>query len=114
MTNFDRLFKAKAMPVCQRQFGEWILYRPLGGIPRQIFVIVNRQPIAPVRQASGARTPFIEIEAVNDPRTGIDSALLNTGGDRVDVSFRDGDPVSIRSITKFLKGIAGVTRFEVQ
>jgi len=90
MTVFDDLFKTSGFPMLIEQFGESILYVPLRGEKRPIKAIVDRNPPAPIGLDGSVVLPEITVSVFNSRYTGISSLEINTGGDRIEVSRRQG------------------------
>jgi hypothetical protein len=106
MTRFGTLFASVGMPVLLQQMGETVIYRPNGGRPRSIEMILDRNPPEPIEEIPEALAPRIVGTALNDERLGISSgraAAIDTGGDAVDVTVRVGGEVTTRPITKVLR-----------
>src|ERR1051326_3312822 len=103
MSYHDELFAATGAEVQLAQHGEKAVYRPRGGTPRPIVVIVMRHPVQTV---GGLRTDMLApqtiVKAVNNYRTGIAAAEFNSGGDQIDIAAKKGGPRATRSIGKLI------------
>jgi len=95
-------------------FGETVVYRPLGGRPRSIEAVVDRQPPAPIEGAPGGVRPTMVIVVKNDEQEGIGSREIDTGGDRVEAPPRVGEkPLEFR-ILEVGQNDAGTLELRVQ
>ena len=114
MTLFDELYAARMFPQLLVQFGEWLIYRPAGGVPRRIRAIVHRSSPEPVPGVPGSLAGKAEVSVYNNGATGISSATVDNGGDRLDIALRQGGDVTKRPIGRILSDTAGVLKFEVR
>lgn len=80
---------------------------------RQVLALVNRQPISKAEGAPHGHGPRLEIEVVNDSASGISSAEVDEGRDKVRlIAVLEEEPQELR-ITKVLSHDAGMMRLEV-
>ena len=77
---------AKRMMAAFNRLGqtEQVVYRPSGGMPREVTAMVTRG----VDQQFMANTacPLLTIELLNDAIDGVVAAKVNAGGDQIDVA----------------------------
>lgn len=87
------------------------------GLPaaRVINAVVDRNPDAKLPPDDQLSTsPMMNIWVDNDVTTGISSAELNRGGDRIEVAEVIGKPASERTITRIVRQTAGWMQLEVR
>lgn len=83
-----------------QEVGEDIVYKPYGGSPRTIRAFVERG----IADVSGLTPGSVAIVYVlNDRTTGIPSAQLDRGRDKVSVSHRHGGTAQDRTIGEILQ-----------
>ncbi len=82
--------------------GDTIVYDPLVGSPRIIKAIVDYPGAGPIGQLAGGSRLHVEILICNDPITGISSAEIDTGGDKVIVPMRRGLTAGLVRINKII------------
>lgn len=70
--------------------------------PRQIKAVVFREQITALTEDVQTNLPVFQIHVANDPVDGISSTELDTGGDQIELSPRDGEPTQRRSITQLI------------
>lgn len=105
MSRFGERIRLSAWEVLN-DHKEIVIYRPNGGRPRSIQMILDRNPPEPVEEVPGVVAPRIIGSALNDERLGISShraTEIDTGGDAVDVAVRVGGEVTTRPITKVIR-----------
>lgn len=90
MTDFDDDFAARAAPALLDRFGEWINFLPKSGPPRRIQAIVDRFGLHAPGETEGLLGQHCSIEVLDDPENGISSAMLDTGGDRIEIALKKG------------------------
>lgn len=107
-------------PIYQRcftaQFGESVVYHPRTGSPRRITAVVNRDESGGIDTIAGTQhpRPLMQVEVTNDPATGISSNEINLGGDRLELSIREGGEPSLREIANIITQDAGSMLLEVR
>lgn len=77
---------------------ETIAYQPKGGGSRSISAIIDRNPVSGVPGSPHGRSPKFLIFVKNSTSTGISSAEVNTGGDKISFEPRIGEAAQSRSI----------------
>lgn len=80
-------------------FGEILSYRPLNGIPRPFKAMVDRGPPQSITEAQ-MLSSMVTIECYDDQICGIESNVLDTGGDAIDVALWPGQRPVTLSIKK--------------
>ena len=114
MTNFDRQFTSGAFGQLLLHHGEWINYIPDGGAKRPVLALVDRRP-PELFNGSDTKIAFIRVKTYDAcaPR-GIESANVNSGRDKVEVSRRKGaDPEELSVYAPPEEDDAGVTSLRV-
>ncbi len=92
------------------QFGELLSYRPLNGIPRPFKGMVDRGP--PQIEAH-TLAPLVTVECYDDQISGIESKMLDTGGDAIDVALWPGQTPDTLSIKRRVpQSDNGLLKFE--
>lgn len=94
-------------------YGEKIVYRPFGGIPRSITAIVNRDPPESLAGVPGAVAPRLTIEALDHPWEGIPAGTVLINGDKVDVRLKKGGPITTETVTNVIRDDAGSVEIEI-
>ena len=90
-------------------FGNGGIAAPL---PRVINAIVDRNPIAPT--PAGSDSPVLHVWVDNDDTTGISSAEIDRGGDRLEVAQVIGKTKVQRVINRILRQTLGWLQLEVR
>ncbi len=90
-------------------WGETVVYRPRGGVPRPVRALVDRSPPAIPVGGMEHVTPQLVVTLEADAVRGVLPAELDTGGDLVEVALRKGGAPEARPITKLLHGEDGAT-----
>lgn len=90
-------------------FGNGGIAAPL---PRIINAIVDRNPIAPT--PAGVDSPVMHVWVDNDDSTGISSAEIDRGGDRLEVAQVIGKTAMQRVINRILRQTLGWLLLEVR
>lgn len=93
-------------------FAEWVIYRPLNGIPRSVKAIVDRSP--PESMSPHGLAPRMTVMVANDPSDGISSREIDTGGDMIDVADRVGCDATSRPIAQITSHDEGFITVEVR
>lgn len=93
---------------------ETVTYLPFGGDSRSISAIVNRNQPAELGDAPHGHAPLLTMAVQNDAASGISSAEINTGKDKVKLPVRIGQTAQERLITKILSQDAGMMKLEVR
>lgn len=89
-------------------FAELVTYYPhrfYGETAREsrvIKAVVMREQITALSEDVVTNLPMFQIHVANDSVNGISSEELDTGGDQIEFSPRDGEPVQRRSITQLV------------
>lgn len=83
-------------------FAESVVYRPLGGSSRTINAVVIRQLAELISDDENRVVPVFEVHVINETCTGISTAELNLGGDRIDIAERVGKTPLPRSIVQII------------
>lgn len=82
-------------------------------IPRVINAIVDRNPVAPT--PAGVDAPLMLVWVDNDDTTGISSAELDRGGDRIELAQVIGKtPLVQRTINRIVRQTTGFLQLEVR
>ena len=93
--------------------GIGVLEKSRSSESRQVLALVNRRPISKAEGAPHGHGPRMEIEGANDSASGISSAEVDEGRDKVRlIVVLDEEPQELR-ITKILSHDAGMMRLEV-
>lgn len=84
-------------------FAETVVYYPRSGTPRSIDAVVIRDQITAVAE-DGNQTNLAtwRVHVANDTTLGISSTELDTGGDMISLSPRDGQQPKRKSILQLL------------
>lgn len=118
MTTFDNTFADLAVPSLFRQFGEEIQYLPRDGAPRTVTAIILREPLQALEPIDDGVAPALTVKVLNKRIDaewgGIPVDQLDTGGDKVYLSWRKGEEPAEFSITKLIGVKGGMTVFEVR
>lgn len=97
------------------RFGEAAQYLKHGvETPRDITVIVDREPPEDLAAAPGVPTPRIELHVRNDATHGIAATELNRGADQVSFAWRLGGEVKTYQIGRLMRQDAGVLVLEIR
>jgi len=112
-TAFDAQYSASSIPSLFGLFSESITYRPRGGGTRSITAMVSRVDRTQWQGVDNAVTVQAVIVVRNSSTTGISATEINTGGDAVDYSTRDGKAAETRSITRIVDTNGSTVTFEV-
>lgn len=81
-------------------------------IPRPINAIVDRNPVSTT--PAGADSPTMLVWVDNDSTTGISSAEIDRGGDRLEVAQVIGKPKVQRNINRIVRQTTGFMQLEVR
>mgnify|MGYP007100062069 FL=1 len=106
MTTFSDRFVSVGLPLLMAEMGERVVYRPLNGKPRTITAIVDRNPPEAV---SGTEAPTFNytVTVIADMQAatygGIEAIEIDTGGDKIDLAPRRGNPVASRQVAVVLE-----------
>jgi len=94
--------------------GVMVTYRPAGGIARSIkAVIIQKQP-AQLGSMPKASSTFTTALVLNDSTTGISSAEIDRGGDKIDVETRIGKAATTRRVKDIIFHNASVMKLEIR
>ena len=89
-----------------------VLEKSRSSVSRQVLALVNRHPVSKAEGAPHGHGPRVEIEVANDSTSGISSAEVDEGRDKVRlVVVLEEEPQELR-ITKILSQDAGMLRLE--
>ena len=91
----------------------WIDYLPAGGTARRIQAIIDRLGAEETENISGGEREAFEVTVKNNITAGISSAEVNTGGDKVMLSPREGMRPVKASIVEVLDHDAAMMRLKV-
>ena len=91
-----------------------ITYRPRGGGSRSIEAIIEYPGPAAISGLSGGSRPIMDIYVKNDSTTGIASAEVDTGGDKLDVPIRFGLTVKRMRITRIFAQDKAILHIQAQ
>lgn len=83
-------------------FAEAVLYYPRTGGIREIDAVVIREPVAVISEDGDTVAPTWQVHVANSDTLGISGEELDTGGDQIGLSPRDGQAEERRSITQLL------------
>jgi hypothetical protein len=120
---FDSNFAAAQAKVLLDQHGETVIYTPLGGSPRNVKAIVNRNPPEPLPGVPNTQGKFILVTVIetepllaisDDGYGGIESATVNTGGDTITVADRMHATATARPVKKVVSQAGGMMTLEVR
>jgi hypothetical protein len=91
--NFDAAMQADAAAIlgADGEFAEAVTYKPRHGATRAIYASVIRNPLATPQELRSEKVPALHITVQNSATTGISSAELDTGGDRIALKLKLGD-----------------------
>lgn len=98
------------------EFGEQITYWPSGesGDARTIDAIIDRDQVETITGLEPLRSPLVTVTVANDAASGISSAEIDTGTDRVLVPIRYGETATNKGIARIVQHDQGVLVFEVE
>ena len=111
--DFDTALAA-ATPEFLTMFGETVTYKPLAGGSRAITAVVNREGVGAVDGLPHGQGPLVSVIVANDAVTGISTADIDTGGDKVTVAWQIGETATDRRITDILSQDAGMLELELR
>jgi hypothetical protein len=89
----------------------WVDYLPSGGAVRRIRAILDRTGIESIGEAGGDREAF-ELTVKNSAESGISSAEINTGADKLRLQPREGMAPITASIVDILDHDAAMMRIK--
>lgn len=90
-----------------------VLEKSRSSVSRQVLALVNRQPISKAEGAPHGHGPRVEIEVANNSISGISSAEVDEGRNKVRLIVVLGEEPQELRITKILSHDAGMMRLEV-
>jgi hypothetical protein len=92
VSDFEDMLKADMAAVfCNpKEFGETFVYKPKRGSSRTVNGLVDRNPPAYHDESGKLVQPSLSIGVPNDVSTGISSAELDVGGDKINIAMRIG------------------------
>ena len=100
---------------------ETVIYRPAGGVARNVVALVDRDPPGPLAGMAAAIGKQVRITVVNqatnaddDDYGGIAATEIDTGGDKVDVAPRLGETAETRPIKRIAMQDEGMLTIEVR
>lgn len=105
---FDETIAAAAESFFLLPGSETVTYYPAAGSGRQITAVVFRPEPGRIPDVEGGSLPGPTVLVRNDPDSGIESDKVNTGGDKVDIGPRVGEPPKTLRITEIIKQDAGL------
>lgn len=95
------------------EFAETVTYWKRGANSgRSINAVVIREQITAFVEDQQTNLPSFEVHVINSNSTGISSVELNTGGDQIELSPRDGKPAERKSITQLITQDEGMLVLE--
>lgn len=111
---FDELFATAGFPDLLDNFGEPVIYTPLGGSPVEVMAIITREPARAFEVNGKVITPRFLVRVLNDSTLGIAVESLNTGGDKIQIYDR---PTNVtqkeRTIVALINSDSGVVELAV-
>lgn len=110
---FDRTLTAAADSFFLLPDAVWIDYLPAGGTARRIKAIIDRTGAEETENISGGEREAYEVTVKNSATAGISSAEVDTGGDKVKISPREGMRPVAASIAEVLDHDAAMMRLKV-
>ena len=91
-----------------------ITYRPRSGASRSIESIIEYPGPGGIDGLSGGSRPLLDIYIKNDSTSGISSAEVDTGGDKVEVPLRIGLTAARVRITKIVTQDKAILHIQAQ
>lgn len=110
-TNFKTRFERDGVPALQKEYAEDATYMPEGGGSRAIKAHIERQRVA-AGEFAGESFPVWIVKVENSATTGISSAELNRGGDKISFPPREGETAETKSIVELLSHENGFVTVE--
>ena len=110
---FDRTLTAAADSFFLLPDAVWIDYLPAGGTARRIKAIIDRMGAVESENIRGGEREAYEITVKNSTTAGVSSAQVDTGGDKVKLSPREGMRPVKASIVDVLDHDAAMMRLKV-
>ena len=95
-------------------FAESVVYLPRHGEARTIDATVIRNAITFMDGPNEITTYVWQVHVINSATTGISGDELNTGGDAISLSPRDGQSRVSKSVTRIVSQDAGMLVLECQ
>lgn len=114
MSDFSDTLDLAAAGVLACLETETLVYRPRGGGTRSIAGIVERRETESVGSIGQMAAVAFEIGVANDATTGISSAEIDRGGDKIDVAPRRGESANTYRIIDVLSESVSWLVIEVQ
>lgn len=112
--SFDETLKLAADSFFLLPGAEYVTYFPITGASRRIQAVVKRPGPEQMDGLSGGQIEVMEVLVKNSSKNGIASDEVNTGGDKLEISLRDGKiPVKTPRITEILSQDAGMIKLKV-
>ena len=105
---------AESMVQLIAQRGVDVIYRPAAGVARTIKAIIRQKPPSQLGSATKASSTFTTALVLNDSTTGISSAELDRGGDKIDIETRIGKDAAARPIKGIIFHNAAVMKLEIR
>ncbi len=93
-------------------FAELVTYYAWDGSSRDIYAVVERDPLAVFGPDGDTILPSFVVKVTNSATLGISSEELNLGGDSIEFAVRVGQETSIRTITRLLEHDEGMVILE--
>ena len=94
--------------------GETVTYRPKVGGSYTRTAVVERNPPAMFDPVGNVVAPSAIVRFHNDATIGVDPVTLNTGGDKVDISLRNGATPTTRGVYQVISTDGGVTALAIR
>jgi hypothetical protein len=104
---FDQTIAAAADSFFLLPGAETVTYYPRSGAGRQIKAVVSRIGDEQMAGVAGGSRPRAEVLVKNNSASGISSAELDTGGDKLEVAARQGQRPEMLRLIELLDHDAG-------
>jgi len=110
----DRALQLAVGPTMDGLNAKSIIYRPRGGGSRNIKAIIEYPGPGAIGDLAGGGRPIMDIYIKNSSTSGISSAELDTGGDKLDVPLRFGLTAARVRVTKIVAHDKAILHVQAQ
>ena len=110
----DRALQLAVGPTMDGLDAKSITYRPRTGASRSIKAIIDYPGPDVIGGLAGGSRPIMDIYIKNDSTTGISSAEVDTGGDKLDVPLRFGLTAARVRVTKIVAQDKAILHIQAQ